>query len=234
MAYRPWRLTGVSSAAGGGGAQVVASGTAWNETGAVLRARQDAVSVVDGGDCGQPDAGGWQSRDDGRSSNRLSVLQHLSPLYPHIHDLAVRHSYRPERIADTDNLSLAVTIALRSTGFSSALLGRPLALWTRPPRRPAGPQPAELARCATSAPAGSGSSCPPSASASEGPAFPTRVSHARYPLRWVRRAGLRSPYSAPILADTSASMISSTRTRRASLKKLCRGPMSAFWPHLVQ
>ena len=31
--------------------------------------------------------------------------------------------YRPETIADTDNLSFAVTIALRSTGFSSALLG---------------------------------------------------------------------------------------------------------------
>ena len=86
----------------------------------VLRARQDAVSAVDGGDGGQPDAGGWQSRDDGRSSNRLSVLQLLS--HPYIHDLAVRHSYRPETIADTDNLSLAITIALRSTGFSSALL----------------------------------------------------------------------------------------------------------------
>ena len=114
------RVFGVSSAAGGGGAQVGAPGTAWNETSPVLRARQDAVSVVDSGDGGQPDAGGWQSRDDGRSSNRLSVLQLLSHLY--IHDLAGRHSYRPETIADTDNLSFAVTIALRSTGFSSALL----------------------------------------------------------------------------------------------------------------
>ena len=48
-------------------------------------------------------------------------LQLLSHLY--IHDLAGRHSYRPETIADTDNLSFAApTIALRSTGFSSALL----------------------------------------------------------------------------------------------------------------
>ena len=36
--------------------------------------------------------------------------------------LAGRHSYRPKRIADTDNFSFAVTIALRSTGFSSELL----------------------------------------------------------------------------------------------------------------
>ena len=115
------RVFGLSSAAGGRGAQTGSPGTAWHETGAVLRARQDAVLVVDGGDCGQPDAGGWQSRDDGRSSNRLSVLQLLS--YPYIHDLAGRHSYRPERIADTDNFSFAVTIALRSTGFSSELLG---------------------------------------------------------------------------------------------------------------
>ena len=114
------RVFGLSSAAGGRGAQTGSPGTAWNETGAVLRTRQDAVSVVDGGDCGQPDAGGWQSRDDGRSSNRLSVLQLLSR--PYIHDLAGRHSYRPERIADTDNFSFAVTIALRSTGFSSELL----------------------------------------------------------------------------------------------------------------
>ena len=114
------RVFGLSSAAGGRGAQTGSPGTAWHETGAVLRTRQDAVSVVDGGDCGQPDAGGWQSRDDGRSSNRLWVLQLLSR--PYIHDLARRHSYRPERIADTDNFSFAVTIALRSTGFSSELL----------------------------------------------------------------------------------------------------------------
>ena len=50
---------------------------------------------------------------------------------------------------------------------------------------------------------------------------PTRVSHARdrYPLRWVTRSGLRSPYSAPILADTSASMIPPTSTLRASRRK---------------
>ena len=50
---------------------------------------------------------------------------------------------------------------------------------------------------------------------------PTRVSHARdrYPLRWVTRSGLRSPYSAPILPDTSASMIPSTSTLRASRRK---------------
>ena len=50
---------------------------------------------------------------------------------------------------------------------------------------------------------------------------PTRVSHARdrYPLRWVTRSGLRSPYSAPILDDTSASMIPSTSTLRASRRK---------------
>ena len=113
------RVFGVSSEAGGG-AQVGAPGTAWSETDAVLRARQDTVSAVDGSDCGQSDAVGWQSRDDGRSSNRLSVLQLLS--HPYIHDLEGRHSYRPERIADTDNLNLAVTIALRSMGFSSALL----------------------------------------------------------------------------------------------------------------
>ena len=50
---------------------------------------------------------------------------------------------------------------------------------------------------------------------------PTRVSHARdrYPLRWVTRSGHRSPYSAPILDDTSASMIPSTSTLRASRRK---------------
>ena len=50
---------------------------------------------------------------------------------------------------------------------------------------------------------------------------PTRVSHARdrYPLRWVTRSGLRSPYSAPILPDTSASMIPSTNTLSASRRK---------------
>ena len=50
---------------------------------------------------------------------------------------------------------------------------------------------------------------------------PTRVSHARdrYPLRWVTRSGLRSPYPAPVLDDTSASMISSTSTLSASRRK---------------
>ena len=114
------RVFGLSSAADGGGAQVGASGTAWSEAGAVLRTYQDAVPAVDGSDGGQSDTGGWQSWEDGRSSNRLSVLQLLS--HPYIHDLARRHSYRPERIADTDNFSFAVTIALRSTGFSSELL----------------------------------------------------------------------------------------------------------------
>ena len=50
---------------------------------------------------------------------------------------------------------------------------------------------------------------------------PTRVSHARdrYPLRWVTRSALRSPYSAPVLDDTSASMIPSTSTLSASRRK---------------
>ncbi len=41
----------------------------------------------------------------------------------------------------------------------------------------------------------------------------------RYPLRWVSRTGLRSPCPAPILAETSASMIPSTSTCSASRRK---------------
>ena len=48
------RVCRVSSAAGGGRAQVGASGTAWSEAGAVLRTYQDAVPAVDGGGCSQP------------------------------------------------------------------------------------------------------------------------------------------------------------------------------------
>ena len=119
----------VSSASGGGGAQVGSPGTAWSKAGAILRTRKDAVPAIDGGGCSQPDAGGWQSRDDGRSNNRLSVLQLLSP--PYICNLAGRYSYRPETIAGTDNFCLAVTLALRNTGFSSELLGRRVAVGCR-------------------------------------------------------------------------------------------------------
>ena len=51
--------------------------------------------------------------------------------------------------------------------------------------------------------------------------MPTRVSQVRlrYPLRQVTRSGLRSPCWAPIWAETSASMMPSTRTRSASRRK---------------
>ena len=64
------RVCRVSSAAGGGRAQVGASGTAWSEAGAVLRTYQDAVPAVDGSDGGQSDTGGWQSWEDGRDLRR--------------------------------------------------------------------------------------------------------------------------------------------------------------------
>ncbi len=115
------RVFGLSSAAGGRGAQIGSPGTAWSNAGTVLRTYPDAVPTVDGGGCGQSDAAGRQSRVDGRSRIRLSVLQLLSRRY--IHGLAGRHPYRPERTADTDNCSSAPTIALHNTGFSSALLG---------------------------------------------------------------------------------------------------------------
>ena len=67
---------------------------------------------------------------------------------------------------------------------------------------------------------GSGSSSLLEASGCAAPSsLGTEVSHARdrYPLRWFTRSGLRSPYSTG--ADTSASMIPSTSTLRASRRK---------------
>ena len=117
------RVCRVSSAAGGGGAQVGASGTAWSEAGAVLRTYQDAVPAVDGCDGGQSDTGGWQSWEDGRNPrhNRLSALPLLS--CRHLHNLVERHSGRAEWVIDPGYFGTTTPIALHQRGFSSALLG---------------------------------------------------------------------------------------------------------------
>jgi hypothetical protein len=68
--------------------------------------------------------------------------------------------------------------------------------------------------------------------------WPTRVSQARgrYPLRWVRRSGVRSPSSAPILAATSASMswaaIQATDSRSTSACSSASS-LSASWAAVI-